>query len=241
MNTVITPEMELDHILVDITRALLALPGHGLWTFVPSIPFKFMSSSTAALLLEEMALDSIEQWINFPLALLSAAPELNKLRCKLRTNREEAVFLLTALANMAASRFRHGSGSQLTDSSSLEQGIALTVTFLLLDIAFLDREANEDLARPTREILASVCDSRPVILSFILRFVETNFEEMGDMVQLLFRGLPLYEWQLSHDDFVILSRLLTKPPLGSRHSLFAQYIFSSLPWTGMYSSFFIIV
>ncbi|KAF9362462.1 Ectopic P granules protein 5 [Mortierella sp. NVP85] len=207
MNTVITYEVELDRILADVMRAVLAMPGHGLWGFLPSIPFKFMTSPTVAVLLEEIALDNIEQWINSPMALLSAAPEVNKLRYKLKANVDESVFLLTALANMAASKFRRGSGSRLTNLSALEQGIALSVTFLLLDVAYV-ASLEEYLSKPTREILDTICDSYPGILSFILCFMEKNFEEMGEMAQFLFRGLPLYEWDLSREDFVILKRAI---------------------------------
>ncbi|KAG0226045.1 Ectopic P granules protein 5, partial [Mortierella sp. GBA43] len=147
----ITFDMEFDYILADVTRGLFASPSL-LWTYIPLLPFKHMSSLTTALLLEEVALENIEQWINFPLELLAAAPELNKLREKLGVEREGALPLLTALTNIAASRDRRGSGSKITDTLSLEQGIALTVAFLLLDITFLG-EFRKDLAL----IMVDVC------------------------------------------------------------------------------------
>ncbi|KAI1316558.1 Ectopic P granules protein 5 [Mortierella claussenii] len=226
-----TLQAELDHILLDITRTLIALPSQGLWTFLPSVPFKFMTSTTIALLLEEIALDDFQIWVENPSALLSTSPEFNKLRGLLGSNPGEAVFLLTAMANMLSSRFLGDLRGQDTKSISLEHNIAVVITFLLLDAAYLDEDIRAELTKPTRETLSSICDSYPRTLSSILRFVEMNFNQISDVAQYLFRGLPLEEWRLSDDDFASLMRLLETAPLSSPQSLFARYIFSSLPWS----------
>ncbi|KAF9934639.1 Ectopic P granules protein 5 [Mortierella alpina] len=228
--TTIAVQQEVDLVLINVTRALLALPGHGLWTFIPSIPFKFMSSSTAAMLIEELALDYISQWIADPLALLSLGPDSNKLRHLLGRNPGEAVFLLTALATMVTSRCLSNHGARQPNLPPVDNNIALIVTFLLLDVAYLDSDIRSELSKPAREILSSLCDSIPSVVSFILRFVEKHFKDMGDMAQYLFRELPLDEWQLSSDDFALLKAFLETPPLTSHQSTFARYIFSSLPW-----------
>ncbi|KAF8936033.1 Ectopic P granules protein 5 [Dissophora ornata] len=226
-----TPQAQLDHILVDVARTLLSLPGRGLWTFMPSIPFKFMTSSTVAQLLEEVALDNIQRWIEDPAALLSIAPEANKLRQTFGRNPGEAVFLLTAMATMVTSRFYNNSGIQPSDAPPLEHSVALIVTFLMLDAAYLDVDIRRELTKPSKEALRSVCESYPNVLSFVLRFVEMNFAEMGDMAQYLFRELPLDEWRVSEDDFMRLRRLMETSPLSSTQSLFARYVFSQLPWS----------
>ncbi|KAF9358175.1 hypothetical protein BGX26_002343 [Mortierella sp. AD094] len=229
-DTTTTPQEEVDRTLVDITRALLALPGHGLWTFLPSIPFKFMSSSTIALLLQEFALENIQQWVEDPMMLLSNPPNSIKLRDTLGSNPGEAVFLLSAMSIMATSRFFGSSSVQNSDHPSMEHYITLVVTYLLLDVAYMDGDIRGELMKPGREILSSICDSCPESLGFILRFVEINFNEVGDMTQYLFRGLPLEEWRITGDDFAILKRLLEAPPLNSPQSQLARNIFSSLPW-----------
>ncbi|KAF9956085.1 Ectopic P granules protein 5 [Mortierella alpina] len=234
--TTMAVQKEVDHVLINSTRALLALPGHGLWTFIPSIPFRFMSSSTAAMLLEELALDNISQWIADPLALLSLAPDSNKLRHLLGRNPGEAVFLLTALATMATSHCLCDHRTEQSHLPPMDQNIALIVTFLLLDVAYLDSDIRGELSKPAREILSSLCDSIPSAISFILRFVKRHFNEMGDMAQYLFRELPLDEWQLSSEDFTLLKTFLETPPLTSHQSMFARYIFSSLPWNAVESS-----
>ncbi|KAF9288604.1 Ectopic P granules protein 5 [Mortierella alpina] len=228
--TTMAVQQEVDLVLTNITKALIALPGHGLWTFIPSIPFKFMSISTAAMILEELALDNISQWIADPMALLSLAPESNKLRQLLGRNPGEAVFLLTALATMVTSRFSSNHGMAPSSLPPMDHNIALVVTFLLLDVAYLDSDIRGELSKPAREILSSLCDSIPSVVSFILRFVEKYFKDMGDMAQYLFRELPLDEWELSSEDFALLKTFLETPPLTSHQSMFARYIFSSLPW-----------
>ncbi|KAF9946449.1 Ectopic P granules protein 5 [Mortierella alpina] len=228
--TAVTVQQEVDLVLINVARALVALPGNGLWTFIPSIPFKFMSSSTAAMLLEELALDNISQWIADPLALLSLAPDSNKLRHLLGRNPGEAVFLLTALAAMVTSRSLSNHGTGQSDLPPVDHSIALVVTFLLLDVAYLDSDIRGELSKPAREILSSLCDSIPSVVSFILRFVEKHFKDMGDMARYLFRELPLDEWQLSSEDFALLKTFLETPPLTSHQSMFARFIFSSLPW-----------
>ncbi|KAF9114192.1 Ectopic P granules protein 5 [Mortierella sp. AM989] len=221
---------EVDRILVDITRALLALPGNGLWTFLPSIPFKYMSSSTIALLLQEFALENIQQWVEDPLKLLSNTLKSNNLRDKLGSNPGEAVFLLSAMAIMATSRFSASSCVQNSDLPLMEQHIVLIITFLILDAAYMDDDIRGELMKPGREILSSICDSYPEAIAFILRFIEINFKEVGDMAQYLFRGLPLEEWRITSDDFMMLKRLLEASHLNSPQSQLARYIFSSLPW-----------
>ncbi|KAF8980293.1 hypothetical protein BGZ46_004399 [Entomortierella lignicola] len=236
-DTTTTPQSEVDRILVDVTRALLALPGRGLWTFLPSIPFKFMSSSTIVQLLREFALENVQQWIEAPLMVLTGSPGPIKLRDTLGSNPGEAVFLLSAMSVMATSRF--SSGSSTVDISSrplMDHHIALIVTFLLLDVSYMDADIRGELMKPGREILSSICDTYSEALGFILRFVEINFNEMGDVVQYLFRGLPLDEWTITSDDFARLKQLLETPPLSSHHSKLARNILSSLPWIPSTSS-----
>ncbi|KAG0204052.1 Ectopic P granules protein 5 [Mortierella sp. GBA30] len=232
-DTLTSVQQEVDRILVDVARALLALPGHGLWTFIPSLPFKFMSSSVAAKLLEEIALDNISQWITDPLALLSINPESNKLRELLGKNPGEAIFLLGAMAAIITSRSPSDATMGQSNLPSIDYNLALVVTFLLLDVAYLDSDIRGELSKPVREILSSVCDSCPTVISLVLRFVEKNFKDMGDMAQYLFRALPLDEWCMSDEDFALLKSFLESPPLNNQQSMFARYIFSSLCWGQM--------
>ncbi|KAG0214731.1 Ectopic P granules protein 5 [Mortierella sp. NVP41] len=230
--TTTTLQLEVDRILMDVAKTLLALPGLGLWTFLPSIPFKFMSSTTAALLLEEVALDSIQDWITEPSRLFSISPESNKLRHSLGRNPGEAVFLLTAVAALATSRLQGGSmQTQAGHGSYVDDSIASIVAYLLLDVGFLDKDIRRELSKPVREILRSVCDSHSAVISFVLHFVEEHFGEMGDMAQYLFRELSLDEWRMSNGDFSILQKFLETPPLSSQQSLFARSILSSLQWS----------
>ncbi|KAF9540698.1 Ectopic P granules protein 5 [Mortierella hygrophila] len=231
-HTTTTLQLEVDHILTDVTKALLALPNLGLWTFLPSVPFKFMSDATVAQVLEEVALDNIQEWIAHPSGLLSIASESNKLRYSLGCNPGEAVFLLTAIAALATSRSQVGL-AQVQDGlgPTVHDSIASIVAFLLLDVGFLDRDIRGELAKPVREILRSICDSHAAVISFILRFVAVHFEEMGDMAQYLFRELSFDEWRMSSSDFATLQKFLETPPLSSQQSLFARYVLGSLPWT----------
>ncbi|KAG0306256.1 hypothetical protein BGZ98_002722 [Dissophora globulifera] len=237
-DTATSSQAELDRMLLDVVRALLTLDGRGVWTFLPSLPFKFMSSPTIALLLEDIALDNIHQWVKEPSALLSATPETNKLRLSLGRNPGEAVFLLTAMAAMATSRFDSTPDDRPSDSLSLDRNISFVVAFLLTDVAYLDHDIRRELTKPTREILSSICDTYPEAIGFILRIVESTFAEMGDMAQYLFRGLLLDEWLMSNDDFMRLRRMLETPPLSSAQSGFARYVFGALPWSQENSTVF---
>ncbi|KAG0337685.1 Ectopic P granules protein 5, partial [Podila horticola] len=226
-----TINLEVDMILTKVTETLVALPGHGLWTFIPSIPFKFMSTSMLALLLENIALDDIRRWIASPDSLLSSTQESNKLRHTIGRNPGEAIFLLNTLAAMATSRYQDGPSVGKNRSSSLEDNLTSVIIYLLLDAAFLDGDIRGELSKPTREILGSVCDTSPKAVSFILRFVEHHFKDMGDMAQYLFRELPLDEWTMADGDFIILKKFLEVPPLSSQQSMFARYTFSHLAWS----------
>ncbi|KAF9300538.1 Ectopic P granules protein 5 [Mortierella antarctica] len=189
-----TIQLEVDLILTKVTETLVALPGHGLWTFIPSIPF-------------------------------------NKLRHTIGRNPGEAIFLLNTLAAMATSRYQDGPSVGKNRSTSLDDNLTSVIIYLLLDAAFLDGDIRGELSKPTREILGSVCDTSPEAISFILRFVEHHFKDMGDMAQYLFRELPLDEWTMTDGDLVILKKFLEVPPLSSQQSMFARYIFSHLAWS----------
>ncbi|KAG0029527.1 hypothetical protein BGZ81_003634 [Podila clonocystis] len=226
-----TIQLEVDMILTNVTETLVALPGHGLWTFIPSIPFKFMSTSMLALLLEKIALDDIRRWIVSPDSLLSSTQESSKLRHTIGRNPGEAIFLLNTLAAMATSRYQEGPSVGMNLSTSLEDNLTSVIIYLLLDAAFLDGDIRGELSKPTREILGYVCDTSPEVVSFILSFVEHHFKDIGDMAQYLFRELPLDEWTLADGDFIILKKFLEVPPLNSQQSLFARYILSHLTWS----------
>ncbi|KAG0094107.1 Ectopic P granules protein 5 [Podila epicladia] len=198
-----TIQLEVDLILMKVTETLVALPGHGLWTFIPSIPFKFMSTSVLAL----------------------------KLRHTIGRNPGEAIFLLNTLAAMATSRYQDGPSLGKYRPISLEDNLTSVIIYLLLDAAFLDGDIRGELSKPTREILGSVCDTSPEAISFILSFVEHHFKDMGDMAQYLFRELPLDEWTMTAGDFIILKKFLEVPPLSSQQSMFARYTFSHLAWS----------
>ncbi|KAF9425408.1 hypothetical protein BGZ94_007559 [Podila epigama] len=223
-------QIEVDRLLTNVTDALIALPGLGLWTFIPSIPFKFVSTSTLAVTLEKIAFSCIDDWMVNPESSLTSDPVPSLLRDTIGKNPGEAIFLLNALAAMAISRHQNESFSHMSKHALLEYNFTSTVVFLLLDVAFLDSDIRGELSKPTREILGSICDASPRSISFALLFVEQYFSQMGDMALYLFRELPLTDWVLTSNDFVILKKFLQVPPLGSYQSTFARYVFRHLSW-----------
>ena len=201
-----------------------------------------MSTDRIVLFIGEIALENIRDRINNPTSLLTMEPEENKLRLTLGRNPGEALFLITALANMATSRNfirvprPPEESSFLSDpnkhfSLPLEERLAMVITFLILDVAYLDSDIRGELSNPAREVLGSMCDAHPRIISFILSFVERHFKEIGSVAQYLFRELPLVDWEMTQSDFNALTRLLETSSLNSAQSLFARYVFSALPWS----------
>ncbi|KAG0228651.1 Ectopic P granules protein 5, partial [Actinomortierella wolfii] len=234
LQSAMTPiQIEIDNLFLRVIRAIIGLPSHGLWNFLPSIPFQFMSHHAIITLLEETALENIESWIMNPVKLLETSPESNHLRTLLGRNPSEGVFFLTALALMAQSKL-DSHGPQIEDLMTQEQilgfRMAEIITFLLVDVAFLDSDIRSELAKPTREILASLCDSATDLIPIMLRIVDRHFEELGTMAFYLFKELPLEEWNIGEQDFAILVKLLEHQPLGSPESMFAQHVLGSLDW-----------
>ncbi|KAF9586744.1 Ectopic P granules protein 5 [Lunasporangiospora selenospora] len=193
----------------------------------------YISSPTIALLLEELALDDIQRLIRQPALVITAPPESNRLRQLLSKNPAEAVFLLTALSAMAATRstIRYAADFRSDEKPLLDSSLSLLVVYLLLDVAYLHTDLRGDLSKPVREVLRSICDVHPRVISFILSFVDAHFEEMGDMTQYLFRELPLENWEMTSTDFKTLKQLLETPPLNSQKARFARQFLSSLHWT----------
>ena len=212
-----------------------------------------MSTDRVAFFVEEIALDKIQDRLRDPTSLFAMDPEDNRLRYTLSKSPEEALFLVTALANMITTRNfvrdlsqREDSGGSLPSSDntsySLEERVAVVIAFLILDVAYLDGDTRDVLSKPAREILGSMCEIHPPLVSFILSFVERHFKDMGSMAQYLFRELPLAEWRMAQSDFNILTRLLETPPLNSTESLFARSLFSSIPWSkGTQPCFFFLL
>ncbi|KAG0054232.1 Ectopic P granules protein 5 [Gryganskiella cystojenkinii] len=234
--TAMNIQSELDYVFSEILRSILALPGHGLWTFLPSIPFQYMSTDRVSLFIGEIALQNIQDRINNPASLLSMELDENKMRLTLGKNPGEALFLITALAHMVTSRkFSHARPEEpwdMTENSlSLEERLAMVITFLVLDVAYIDSDIRGELSKPTREVLGSMCDSHPRIVSFILKFVERHFKEIGSVAEYVFRVLPLGDWEMTRSDFNILTGLLETSPLNSAESLFARSVFIAIPWS----------
>ncbi|KAG0254083.1 Ectopic P granules protein 5 [Actinomortierella ambigua] len=234
LQSAMTPvQTEVDSLFLRVLRSIIALPAHGLWNFLPSIPFQFMSHHAIATLIEDTALEGIEGWIMNPLKLLEANPESNRLRTLLGRNPSEGVFFLTALASMAQSKIQ-SRGPKVEEVVMQEQilgyRIAEIITFLLVDAAFLDSDIRSELSKPTREILATLCDSATDLISLLLRVVDRHFEEIGTMALYLFKELPLDDWNIGEQEFAILTKLLEHPPLGSPESLFARHVLGCLDW-----------
>ncbi|GJJ71874.1 ectopic P granules protein 5 [Entomortierella parvispora] len=227
-----TIQSELDHILQQVLRAILELPGHGLWTFLPSLPLKSLSTERVALFVEEIALDKIQDRLDDPASLFAMDPENNRLRYMLSKSPDESVFLVTALANMATTRdFSSTMLSSDDRSFSLEERVAMVITFLILDVAYLDKDTRDELSKPAREIISSMCEVHPPLISFVLGFVQRHFRDIGSVAQYLFRELPLTGWRMTRTDINILTQLLETTPLNSVESLFARSVFSSIPWS----------
>ncbi|XP_076366500.1 ectopic P-granules autophagy protein 5 isoform X2 [Tachypleus tridentatus] len=218
-------QVEFDQFFLRAVNCIFSSQCLGAWQFMAVLPYTCISAPMMWRLLwllhnnyeEEQAVAAYEEgnW--------KARVEDKSMRSlfedKLRGMEEsEAFYLLTAFANMAASR------------SEKEMSFVETVAVEIFEISFVNQELRETLSKEGRDLLASLSQKHPAIVSCLLSEVQEHIDSLGMMALYLFRVLSLKQWQLLDQDLDVISNWLISNPLSSPQNQLARVILSSLNW-----------
>ncbi|TPX40732.1 hypothetical protein SeLEV6574_g06442, partial [Synchytrium endobioticum] len=234
-------QSEMDSFMIRIVKRLLAVGGIGVYQFLSSLPVDYCSASARVIIVNGVLKDSwsrprtgssnssakttdAQQQL---LALMgeSSAPE-QILSSSLLHNPNESVHLLTFLTTLALAT---GDGLRRRVHSVQTATLTMIVQNAIFSTCYLDVENREALSRTGRDLLGTLCSSRPELMSPLLVLVRNHFGEVGGTGLSLFKTLPLKMWRPNVEDLDILQSML-KDPVGSRKFFFAKYVLGALNW-----------
>ncbi|KAG0730101.1 Ectopic P granules protein 5 [Chionoecetes opilio] len=138
--------------------------------------------------------------------------------CLLGLEENEGFYLLSALANMTATR------------EPAESVFIQVVVNNIFEAAFVSEGTREALCRPGRDLLASVACTHPVIMSYLLTTTQEKIIHLGSMALYLFRALPMELWRPTDEDVTCVSHWLLFMPAASVENQLARVVLSKLHW-----------
>ncbi|XP_022249483.1 ectopic P granules protein 5 homolog isoform X2 [Limulus polyphemus] len=218
-------QVEFDQFFLRAVNCIFSSQCLGAWQFMAVLPYTCVSAPMMWRLLwllhnnyqEEQVVAAYdeENW--------KARVEDKSLRSLFEDNlrdmeESEAFYLLTAFANMAASR------------SEKEMSFVETVAIEIFEISFVNQELREMLCKEGRDLLASLSQKHPAVVSSLLSEVQEHFDSLGTMALYLFRVLSLKQWQPLDQDLDVISNWLISNPLSSPQNQLARVILCSLNW-----------
>ncbi|XP_077501047.1 ectopic P granules protein 5 homolog [Amblyomma americanum] len=128
----------------------------------------------------------------------------------------EVYFLLTSFANMATSR--EGDGRAFTHVVALE----------VFQITYLNRNLRQLFAKEGRDLLSSLAQKEPCVVSVLLDAIDDHMMALGVMACYLMQSMPLHLWVPDKQDLDVISHFLLYYPLDSPQSQLARLLIENL-------------
>ncbi|XP_055999889.1 ectopic P granules protein 5 homolog isoform X2 [Ostrea edulis] len=219
-------EVEYNRFFQRCTSTILSAEKLGSWQFMTDMPYSTVTKETMWLLLwsmhqgrgqrvTEMSMPTEEECRKFvadPESKLQLADVINLLPTS------EVIFLLTALANMAQCR-------KAEETEFIE-----AVAFGLFEICYVCSQTREACSKVGRELLVSVANAHPFILSLLIQGTKDNMDNIGAMALYLFQALPFHQWIPCDPDIVVLKQWLMSSDLNQAQNQLTRHVLSQLNW-----------
>ncbi|XP_025411523.1 ectopic P granules protein 5 homolog isoform X2 [Sipha flava] len=200
-------QTEYDSFLKRIVSCLYDNDDRTTWQYLVMLPFSQVSSPMVLHLFQHMLhIKSVSN--EYSLKELS--------ECVINTSDDECYYLLTAICNMALSRY-------INDIDFIK-----TVTICLFKIGFVSETTKEQCQKTCRTLLSNLSDKHPFLISEILSILKYNFDDVGSSAIYLFKTLPLPNWKITMDDLSYLEHLLLNHSITSTENSLSRYILSKL-------------
>lgn len=216
-------QVEYDQFFLRAVNCIFYSQLLGAWQFMAILPYESVSDVMMwqlLWLLHNRYQDKVE------LADLSPGEIYNKIqdrnvRLAFEENlnvmpQSELFFLLTSFANMAASRN--------SDASLFIHMVAAE----MFEITYLNKQLRTVFSKEGRDLLSSLAQKHPFIISILLDRTDDHMMELGNMACYLMQAMPLKLWVPEREDLDIISHFLLYYPLNSAQSQLARLLIQSL-------------
>ncbi|XP_050032007.2 ectopic P granules protein 5 homolog [Dermacentor andersoni] len=211
-------QVEYDQLFLRAVNSIFHSCKTGAWQFMVGLPYASISAAMTWQLLWLLH-NSYEE--NLHQVHLSPLEVCSKLLCKShrlsfherlsQLPHSEVFFLMTAFVNMV-------------DSPALAHIVAIDI----FEIAYLNVNLRKSLPKQGRELLSSLAQKQPFIVSVLLDAIEDHMLALGIMSCYLMRAMPLELWQPDKEDLDIIAHFLLCYPLDSPQSLLARMLIDAL-------------
>ncbi|XP_047502036.1 ectopic P granules protein 5 homolog [Penaeus chinensis] len=225
-------QVEYDQLFEKAVHSIISSPRSGAWQFLAVIPYRSVSllrlwkivyqihvgwSEESVQNSEKLSAEnaSYSDWAD----LVSHSDTRGQFHDRLmKIEENEALYLLTALANMAVER-------ESTESHFVE-----VIVNNIFEATFVNEGTREALSRIGRDLLSTVASNHPISVSYLLTTTQEKISSVGNMALYLFRALPLELWEPSPDDITCVSHWLLFTPVASVENQLARIVLSKLNW-----------
>ncbi|XP_061187011.1 ectopic P granules protein 5 homolog [Saccostrea echinata] len=207
------------------SNTILSAEKLGSWQFMTDMPYSTVSKETMWLLLWSMhqgrgqkiltdmpTEEECRRLVADPDSKLQLADVINLLPTS------EVIFLLTALANMAQCR--------KADETEFIEAVA----FGLFEICYVCSQTREACSKVGRDLLVTVANAHPFILSLLIQGTKDNMANIGPMALYLFQALPFYQWIPCEPDIIVLKQWLMSSDLNQPQNQLTRHVLSQLNW-----------
>ncbi|CAN7996188.1 unnamed protein product [Ixodes hexagonus] len=216
-------QVEYDQFFLRAVNCIFYSQSLGAWQFMAILPYTCVSTVMMwqlLWLLHNNYQDKIELADLSPSEVCSKLQDRSRKLCfeeKLNDMpQSEVFFLMTSFSNMAASRG--------------EDGRALThvIASEIFEISYVNRNLRQLFAKEGRDLLCSLAQKHPFIISVLLDEIDDHMMELGNMACYLMQSMPLRLWVPDKQDLDIISHFLLYYPLDSPQSQLARLLIQNL-------------
>nr|XP_050045901.1 ectopic P granules protein 5 homolog [Dermacentor andersoni] len=216
-------QVEYDQFFLRAVNCIFYSQSTGAWQFMAVLPYT--SVSTVMLwqllwLLHNSYQEEVQQTLLAPSEICEKLQDKGHKLCfeeKLcNMLQSEVFFLMTSFANMAASRE--------------EEGRAFThiVAIEIFQITYLNRNIRQQFAKEGRDLLSSLAQKQPCVVSVLLDAIDDHMMALGIMACYLMQAMPLHLWLPDKQDLDVIAHFLLYYPLDSPQSQLARLLIENL-------------
>lgn len=216
-------QIEYDQFFLRSVNCIFYSQSTGAWQFMAILPYT--SVSTVMLwqllwLLHNSYQEEVQKTLLAPSEICEKLQDKSHKLCfeeKLCSMpQSEVYFLMTSFANMAASRE--------------EEGRAFThiVAIEIFQITYLNRNLRQQFAKEGRDLLSSLAQKQPCVVSVLLDAIDDHMMALGTMACYLMQAMPLHLWLPDKQDLDVIAHFLLYYPLDSPQSQLARLLIENL-------------
>ncbi|XP_021361330.1 ectopic P granules protein 5 homolog [Mizuhopecten yessoensis] len=219
-------QLEYSQFFLRATNCILTAQRLGCWQFMTDMPYSTLSGEMAWQLVwlfhqgrgQTINLDALpseeicRKFFSNPDSRHQLCDSVQQLPAS------EAIYLLTALANIAQSRRQQ------------ESDIIHTICLCLFEVCYVCSSTREMCSKVGRELLAAIATIHPFILSLLIQEAKDNMENIGMMAVYLFKELPFDVWLPREHDFDVIRQWLLTTDLTDPGNQVARLVLNKIHW-----------